>query len=133
MRQPVPEPDVALWRIAVNATATFLVVFVLGLLSTATVPRLLGYDSVVVASGSMSPLIRTGDVIVTAEVGDLRLGPGAVIDFEREGETVLHRIISTTSDGYITAGDANSTPDSSVVGADSIRGVGVVRPRIVFR
>ena len=127
MRQAHPEPAVATWRIVVNATATFLVVFGGGLLLTATVPRLFGYDSVVVSSGSMSPRIRTGDVVVTTEVDDIGLGPGSVIDFEREGETILHRIVSVTNEGYVTSGDANPTSDSGVVAPESVRGVGVVR------
>ena len=124
---PPSESFVAGWRVAVNAIATFLVVFGAGLLLTATAPRLFGYDSVVVSSGSMSPRIRTGDVVITSDVTDIDLGPGRVIDFERNGSTVLHRIVEVTDDGFVTSGDANPARDSGVVTADDVRGVGIVR------
>lgn len=116
-----------MWRITVNALAMFVVVFAGGLLLAATAPRLFGYDAVVVSSGSMSPAIRAGDVVVTTPVDDISLGPGTVINFETDGGTVLHRIVSVTPEGFTTAGDGNSVTDSVVVTADDVRGVGVVR------
>lgn len=121
------EPELAAWRIAVNAVAMFVVVFAGGLLLAATAPRLFGYDAVVVSSGSMHPAIRSGDVVITTPVDDIDLGPGSVINFERDGETIIHRIVSVTAEGFTTAGDSNASADSVVVIADDVRGVGVVR------
>ena len=63
----------------------------------------------VVVSGSMEPEIEGGDIVIAdgnepAEVGD-------VILFEQGEDTIIHRVIGVTNNGYITQGDANQFPD----------------------
>ncbi|MCP3910971.1 MAG: signal peptidase I [Actinomycetia bacterium] len=113
-------------RLAVNAVATFALVLVAGLAVAAVAPRLIGYRSVVVVSGSMEPAIRTSDVVVTSPSDGVGLGEGAVINFEYGGETRLHRIAAVTSEGYRTAGDANRVADSELVSPSQVHGVGIV-------
>lgn len=121
----VPSPPVA--RLIVNTMGTFALVLVAGLIIAAVAPRLFGYESVVVVSGSMEPGIRVADVVVTAPTDGTNLAEGSVINFDHEDGTRLHRISAVEPDGvYRTAGDANQTPDSGTVAPAEVRGVGVV-------
>jgi signal peptidase I len=120
---PSPTPVV---RLAMNALATFVLMLALGLAIAAVAPGLLGYEPVVVVSGSMEPAIRVADVVVTTPSDGDQLTKGAVINFDNDDATLLHRITAVTDQGYRTSGDANRASDSGVVSPDRVRGVGVV-------
>lgn len=83
-----------------------------------------GWSSTVVASGSMAPLVRPGDVVVfkRADIADVAVG--SVVVFAREdGAQVAHRVVGVDADGSLrTRGDANLTADSGVVSRDELRG-----------
>jgi signal peptidase len=113
-------------RVVANAGATFVLVLVAGLALLAAGPRVIGYEPVVVTSGSMQPAIDVGDVVVTTRTDGRSLGEGAVINFELEDGTRLHRVVEVTDDGYRTAGDANANADSDLVASSKVRGVGTV-------
>ena len=115
-----------MWRMSAHAGATFAVVLVLGLVSLATVPLLLGYQPVVVTSGSMEPSIRTADVVITSATDGKDLPVGTVINFDVGDSPTLHRIVEVTDEGYRTSGDANRTGDSTIVTPDAVDGVGTV-------
>ena len=123
---PTVADDLPVARLVTNAVATFILVLSLGLITAATAPRLLGFGSVVVASGSMEPAIRIADVVVIAPSDGTELGEGAVIDFDHPDGPRLHRIVAVTAAGYRTAGDANRSPDPSVVVPSQVNGVGIV-------
>ncbi|MEU8658209.1 signal peptidase I [Actinoplanes philippinensis] len=97
------------------------------LLVCGTVPARLGWSSSVVISGSMSPLVEEGDVVVTAPVGGSPLREGRVIRFHdprRPGRYVLHRIVRVAGDGrLVTKGDANRIADATPVPAETVTGV----------
>lgn len=100
---------------------------VLWLLLAVLVPSIgLGWRPVVITSGSMAPLIRPGDVVLSAEA--VAVEPGQVITYEdpaRDGTLTTHRIVSVDDDGSIrTQGDANPTPDSTVVPPENVLGRG---------
>ena len=44
-----------------------------------------------------------------------QVSAGDVAAFVRNGQTVTHRIIRVTDDGYITKGDANENADTGVI------------------
>ncbi len=123
---PMAPRALPMTRLVANAVATFTLILFAGLAVAATAPRLFGYESVVVTSGSMEPAVHKADVVVTAPSDGTDLGEGAVINFDRNGERILHRIASVTTNGYRTSGDANTTPDSELVSPGQIRGVGIV-------
>lgn len=116
----------AFWpRIMLNSIGTFVSATVASLLILALAPVLFGYDSVVVASGSMGPALRTSDVVVLGRpVGQYPVG--AVIDFRTGDGSRIHRIVEVTNSGYRTKGDANATPDTELVSHDDVRGVGMM-------
>ncbi len=92
-----------------------------------------GHPVMTVLSGSMSPVIRTGDLIVddpvtAAQAGHLRAGQ--IVSFrEAPGSTtvITHRIIAVQDRGgqvaYVTKGDANNAPDSPARPAADVAGV----------
>ncbi len=123
---PTSPPPLPLVRLVANVIATFVLILFAGLAVAATAPHLFGYGSVVVTSGSMEPAVHKSDVVVTAPSDGADLGEGAVIDFDRDGERILHRVALVTPNGYRTAGDANATTDSELVSPSQVRGVGIV-------
>ena len=88
-----------------------------------------GWEPMVVTTGSMQPAINPGDIVLSAPPeDDVRLAAGTVITFEdpvRPGELITHRIDTVNPDGsYTTRGDANSSADSYEVTTDELTGVG---------
>ncbi len=92
MAAPIP-----FLRVVVSAGATFVLLLVAGLALLAAVPRALGYEPVVITSGSMRPAIDVGDVVVTTPSDGTSLDDGAVINFELEDGTRLHRVVEATA------------------------------------
>jgi len=98
---------------------------VVSLLLWVVIPMLvLGWKPMVVMSDSMSPLIRTGDVVMVdpdVESPD----EGAIVAFNSGGGVTIHRIVSAERDGtLISKGDSNIRPDSSPVAAEAVIGSG---------
>ena len=90
----------------------------------------LGWSSVLVASGSMSPAIRAGDIVlIDRPPPDQPLGPGTIVTYRdgdgRHSRLVTHRVRQATEDGaYVTRGDANLTDDLHPVPKERVEGYG---------
>jgi signal peptidase I len=111
------------------ALCTFYVSLVLWLTVWVLLPTgLMGLRPMLVTSGSMEPLIRTGDVVLIGDHDAEDLAPGTVVTFHdasRDGRLVTHRIEAVGDDGsYTTRGDANRSPDATPVRPDDVVGVG---------
>lgn len=96
------------------------------------VPALvIGWQPVLITSGSMGPTISAGDLILLGTPPgpdeDL-LAPGAVITFRDPTDPdalITHRIDDAREDGlYRTRGDANGQPDATPVAPQDVIGVG---------
>jgi signal peptidase len=111
-------------RVAVLAALAMLALVTL-------VPRAFGWQPTIVVSGSMSPAINTGDVVVTAPVSGRKVPLGSVIlaaDPSRLHDLLLHRVVGRNADGTLkTKGDANLTADSTAMPLANLRGVGRLR------
>ncbi len=85
-------------------------------------PRLFGFSSAVIISGSMEPAINVNDLVIYKEKDEYSVGD--VVIFENFGGESLttHRIVGVAEDGFITRGDANNTEDMFHVPADKIYG-----------
>jgi len=93
---------------------------------------ILGHPVLIVASGSMSPLLRTGDLLVDNPVSSARaavLHAGQIVSFRaRPGSTtvITHRIVAVVRRGggvlYETKGDANDAPDPVLRTSSSVLG-----------
>jgi signal peptidase I len=109
-----------------------------------TATRLLGFGALTVTSGSMSPAIAPGDLIVVKPVAISSVRVGDVVLFERGRDSIptVHRVVaineieiritdgeggrvkeSYTEHRLVTQGDANPASDSGEVTADELRGV----------
>jgi signal peptidase I len=88
----------------------------------AIVPALvMGWEPTVVSSGSMSPSLRVGDVVLIDR--DSPVNEGDIVAFQSGDHTVVHRAVGTTEDGEVTTrGDANRVDDSGSLGQEEIVG-----------
>src|SRR4051794_6432070 len=130
---PTPAPDLEPgWGRVLRASlcravlATFCSLVVWSLL-----PAAWGWTPQVILSGSMSPRVAVGDVLVTRSVAvdDLRQGQViTVADPDHPGRTRTHRFVRVDSDGRLeTKGDANEAADSTHVAPEDVHGVAVLR------
>lgn len=85
----------------------------------------------VIATGSMEPMIKPGDVILVKKIVDMEginsLKVDDVIQFRRDTILISHRIIGINNDekeglGFKTKGDNNSSPDTELVKPEDIKG-----------
>ncbi|MBN1855951.1 MAG: signal peptidase I [Dehalococcoidia bacterium] len=79
-----------------------------------------------VVTGSMTPLIKPGDVVIAAKVGVNEIEEGDIIDFRRGDIRVIHRVVAIEGTGetveFVTKGDANKEEDSDRVIAAQLKG-----------
>ena len=104
------------------------------LLAATAVPLLMGDRSFTVRSGSMTPAIETGDIVVTEPISPLTARVGQIVTFrDPEGTDRLfsHRVQSIRPTGgevhFVTRGDENTSTEHWVVPADGSIG------RVVYR
>lgn len=105
-------------RLGAAILAVFLALALAGVLAPA-----FGWRLDVVQSGSMSPSIGVGDLVITSpQHADVQVGD--VICFRSGGALVCHRVVSIdeTNETIVTKGDANEDPDPSPVPFDDVVG-----------
>ncbi|MGH7610171.1 MAG: signal peptidase I [Candidatus Dormibacteria bacterium] len=103
---------------ALDVAVTALLAGTVALLALALVAEILGYQAVVIESGSMEPTIAVGDVIVSQAVHPLEVRPGDIVTFRDPalGERlVTHRVVTERlwrdHVNFVTKGDANRTTE----------------------
>ena len=84
------------------------------------IPSVAGFSVMTVLSGSMSPYLNVGDMIVVKETDPAVLKEGDVITYrQNSGLIITHRIIQLSSDDnglmFKTKGDANNVEDFGFV------------------
>ncbi len=87
-----------------------------------------------IGSGSMTPAMQVGDVVIVAKVPADRIKVGDVIQFRVErGVSVIHRVVDITREEgrveFVTKGDANDTPDQDTVIPENVIGKAVFTAR----
>lgn len=109
--------------------------FVLTVLLAAALPHLFGGTSMVVRSGSMTPAIRTGDVVVVEPIAPTEAEIGDIVTFrdpDGSGRLLVHRVRAISRHGttveVITQGDANTSQENWRVDADGR--IGIVAYRV---
>ena len=93
------------------------------------------YHAIAIATGSMSPAINRGDVVIVKKTKDYEhIEVGQVIAYEYHNIIVIHRVSKKVKveDGYYfyTIGDANKDEDNYIVKQDMIEGI--VNKRIPY-
>jgi signal peptidase len=123
---------------------TFLVwtvgAFVLAILLSTALPLAVGARSMIVRSGSMTPTIRTGDVVVVRPISPSEAAVGEIVTFQDpdgSGRLLVHRVRAIGLRGkqfaFTTQGDANTTREHWRVPADGTIGEVVYRvPKLGF-
>ncbi len=87
---------------------------------------LLPVRPMVIATGSMLPVIRPGDMVILQNTDAKTLKVGDVIAYQTHGYQIVHRIMTIQSsakgNSYILKGDNNDSPDTSAVQESQIVG-----------
>ena len=102
--------------------------FVFTILLSTTLPLAVGARSFTVRSGSMSPAIETGDMVVAQRVSPASVRPGDIVTFNNPagGELTTHRVRAVRHSGdsysFVTRGDANNTSERWKVDANGTLG-----------
>ena len=80
-----------------------------------------GFRAAVVLTGSMESAVSPGDLIITEKCADYAVGD--IVTYMTDGgESITHRIVRTTAEGYITKGDANDSEDADTVKTEAVAG-----------
>lgn len=82
-------------------------------------PMPFGYGMAVILSGSMEPVMSTGDLILVHETNNYEVDD--VVVFQEGSTLITHRIVSMNEDEIITKGDANNAEDNPIA-LGNIRG-----------
>ena len=121
-------------RAAAVLAAHALAGLAIGTAMVAGGPVLFGMRSFAVLSGSMEPVLSTGDVVVDEPIGPRQVRVGDVVTFadaDHRGRRVTHRVRSVHIVGararFVTKGDANDSPERWQMDANGRLG------RVVYR
>lgn len=96
--------------------------FLLGIYFLIMIPMLIGYQPLVVLSGSMEPTFKVGSIIYYHKVEENELKIGDIITYKLDDTVVSHRIFNIENNDYQTKGDANSSVDYKKISYSDILG-----------
>lgn len=85
-----------------------------------------GYSFSLVKSGSMTPTIRVGDMIVTRPV-EGAVQSGTIVMYRHNTELITHRVLSVDGNSVVTKGDALQHPDTWTVNFADLEGLYVFK------
>ncbi len=123
-----------------NAAITVGLVLIIGVAAVLAIsarrsrdalPTFMGRKVLTVLSGSMEPLIHTGDVIIVRPLAaEEAIGEGDIITFRTRGKAdmlITHRVVGLVSlngipSAYVTKGDANDSEDLTAVAREQVVG-----------
>lgn len=87
------------------------------------------YNSAIILSGSMEPILSIDDLVFTKKTEEIKVGD-IVAFYDENGKRVMHRVVEMKDDNIITKGDANNTLDKSIT-KNQIEGVYVGKIKYV--
>ena len=88
----------------------------------------LGYTIFQVVTGSMSPALEIGDVIVVKTTKEVE--EDDIIVFKDDDAFITHRLITAKDDELITRGDANNSKDTPIKKDDVLGKVELIIPKL---
>ena len=121
--------DAQYLRVGIGLVGTFFATLILSLASVAVVATMIPRSTAtVVASGSMRPALRAGDVLVYRPVDIGTVGKGTVVVVVTgDGQQIVHRVVDVHPDGSLsTKGDAHGSVDTFRSTQHELKGSGVV-------
>jgi signal peptidase len=87
---------------------------------------MLGFRPSIISSGSMTPTLQVGDVIIAVEASPNDIKIGDIIQYSGENEIIAHRVVDIQQEGgtryFITKGDDNNAPDPEPVSPSQVIG-----------
>lgn len=91
---------------------------------TVTVPKLFGYETYDIISGSMEPALPVGSLVFVQPMAPEDVEPGNIVAFLSGESVVVHRVQKNqlVEGQLITKGDANDEADISPVSYDAVIG-----------
>ncbi|MBM2824430.1 MAG: family signal peptidase [Dehalococcoidales bacterium] len=95
-----------------------LILFIAGLGFIYLTP---GYSLKLVRSGSMTPAVRMGDVIINGPING-SIKPGMIVTYQRGDELITHRVVSVNNGKLVMQGDALEHPDPWLVTLSDVKG-----------
>ena len=109
------------FSVALIAFEVLLIIFLVVSKVQGGPPTLFGHQMYFIRSGSMSPYLEVGDVIISKKYdgGELVAGEnGDVVTYygkvEGRTELITHRVIEVDGDTVVTKGDYNTSVDSPI-------------------
>ena len=88
------------------------------------IPKLFGYNPLVVISGSMEPTLKVGGLLYYEEIDINDFKEKDILVYELKDHIISNRVIEHLDNGFITKGDANNSYDSSIVSDNQVLGRG---------
>lgn len=79
-----------------------------------------GFTPMVINSGSMTPTLKIGDIVLVRHQNEYDVGD--IVAYNFMGQVIVHRIVDIKNEGFITKGDANSNDDPFIISRDLIIG-----------
>ncbi len=112
---------------ACNIIGLLLLVIVVIMCIPLSVPRLFGFQTYAIVSGSMEPEIPVGSIVYAKKAEPTAVAPGDVIVFyggHDENAVVTHRVVENRKDEkeFITKGDANAGNDVTPIAYNNLIG-----------
>ena len=93
-------------------------------------PKVFGFSSAIIISGSMSGAMEVNDLVIAQEQKSYTLRD-VILFQDTHGTIVCHRIVGLTEKGYTTKGDANNIEDADPAPPERVIGkVKLVVPRV---
>jgi signal peptidase len=131
--EPSPSAPGAMWawlRCLLSAVAVCVLGTSCCLEACTLVSAAAGWRAEAILSGSMTPQVQPGDVVLVSSLPPARIRLGEVIAFKDPAmpRVLVHRVVAVLADGDLrTKGDANAAPDSDPVPPASVLGVARLR------
>lgn len=88
------------------------------------IPKLFGYNPLVVISGSMEPTLKVGGLLYYEEIDINDFKEKDILVYELKDHIISHRVVEHLDNGFITKGDATDSYDSSIVSDNQVLGRG---------
>ena len=106
---------------------TLIIIAIIIAMLPAFVPRLMGYQTFDVVSGSMEPELPVGSMVLVKGADPKEIQAGDIIAFyssTNQGAVVTHRVVEndSTNGQFITKGDANGSNDIKPIPYDNLIG-----------
>lgn len=113
-------------KVKKSSTLSWTAVAMISVLAIWGSTGMLGFRPSIISSGSMTPALQVGDIIITIEASPDDIKIGDIIQYSGENEIIAHRVVDIQKEGntrfFITQGDNNNVPDQNPVHPSQIVG-----------